>query len=103
MPNVSVKDQSIHLTEQTDNMSYCPTVTPDQSETKERQGAEKILQVGATTLVHCSILTWGMTGEEKKHDIWFEFPFASFSSRNKDIALLMGSCQLHLVEKVPVR
>lgn len=103
MPNVSVEDQSIHLSTETDNMSSCPTVTPDQRETKERQGPEKILQAGATTLVPSSLLTWGMTGEENKRDIRFEFPFPSLSSRNKDIALLMGSCQLHLVEKVPVR
>lgn len=36
MLNVSVEDQSIHLRAQTDNMSSCPTVTPDQRETKER-------------------------------------------------------------------
>lgn len=84
-------------------MSYCLTLTPDQRETKERQGAEKILQVGAMKLVHSSILTWGMTGEENKYDIWVEFPFPSFSSRNKDTALLMGNCQPHLMEKIPVR
>jgi len=58
--------------------------------------------VGAPKLVHFSILTWGMTGEENKYDIWVESPFPRFSSRNKDTALLMGSCQPHLMEKVSV-
>lgn len=83
-------------------MNYCLTLNPDQRETKERQGAEKILQVGAMYLVHSSILTWGMTGEENKYDIWFEFPFPSFSSWTKD-TLLMGSCKPQLMEKIPVR
>jgi len=43
-----------------------------------------------------------MTGEENKYDIWVESPFPRFSSRNKDTALLMGSCQPHLMEKVSV-
>jgi len=43
-----------------------------------------------------------MTTEENKYDIWFEFPFPSFSSWNKDAALLVGSCQAHLMEKIPV-
>lgn len=93
----------VHLRAHADNMSYCLTLTPDQRETKERQGAEKIPQVGTMKLVHSSILTWGMTGEENKYDIWFEFPFPSFGSRNKDTALLMRSCQPHLMEKIPVR
>lgn len=84
------------------NMNYCLTLNPDQRETKERHGAEKILQVGPMYLVHSSILTWGMAGEENKDNIWFEFPFPSFSSRTKN-ALLMGSCKPQLMEKIPVR
>ena len=83
------RTSQVHLRAHTNNMSYCLTLTPDQRETKERQGAEKILQVEAMKLVHSSILTWGMTGEENKYGIWFEFPFPSFGSRNKDTALLM--------------
>lgn len=83
------RTNQVYLRVHTDNMNYCLTLTPDQRETKEGQRAEKILEVEAMTLIHFSILTWGMTGEENKYGIWFEFPFASFSSWNKDTALLM--------------
>lgn len=100
MPNLSVENQS--PSGSVGNMNYCLTLNPDQRETKERQGAEKILKVGAKHLGHSSILTWGMTGEENKYDIWFEFPFPSFSAWTKD-TLLMGSCKPQLMEKIPVR
>lgn len=96
------RSSQVHLWAHTGDMNYCLTLNPDQRETKERQGAEKILQVGAMYLVHSSILTRGMTGEENKYDIWFEFPFPSFSSRTKD-TLLMGSCKPQLMEKIPVK
>lgn len=90
----------VHLREHTDDMSYFPTHS---RKTKERHKLFCPLQARAMKSVHSNILTWGMTREENKYDIWFEFPFPCFSSWNKDAALLVGNGQAHLMEKIPVR